>query len=58
MIVFTAAEASNEWAKASVRNILKHFVAKEEGKDQELCNVTKIKLVLHGLHWLSQKPEF
>jgi hypothetical protein len=58
MTVFTAAEASNEWANASVRNILEHCVAKEEGKDQELCNVTKIKLVLRGLPWTFQKPEF
>jgi hypothetical protein len=42
-----AAEASNERAKGSVRKILKHFVAKE-GKDPELCEGTKIKLVLQG----------
>jgi hypothetical protein len=31
--------------EAFVRKILEHYVAKE-GKDQEFCDVTKIKLVL------------
>jgi hypothetical protein len=42
MPLFTA-EASNE--KASVRKILELFMAKP-GKDQEFCDVAKIKVVL------------
>jgi hypothetical protein len=47
MSVFISAKASTERAKASGRNMLGHRVAKE-GKDQELSDVFKIKLVLHG----------
>jgi hypothetical protein len=44
----TAVEPSNERAKeASMQKILEHVVAKE-GKDHELCDVTKMKHVLHG----------
>jgi hypothetical protein len=47
MPIFTAAEASTGRAKASVRKNLETFCS-HECKDQELCDVVKIKLVLQG----------